>query len=184
MAFQRLFYDLQFGKKAASTRALTKAFGWTSSETYQQQDGHEFLSIVLDNLDSKMKGTQAEGTVDKLFKGKQTSYCRCINVDYEYTLDEEFRDIRVVVQDNKNRKSFHIKLLLLIEISVLEALDMYVRPQLLDDLYDAEEHGMQEAEQGVRFISFPPVLNIQLMRFNNDNYGMPYKVNDEYVFIR
>ena len=34
-----------------------------------------------------------------------------------------------------------------------------------DNKYDAREHGLQEAEEGVKFLTLPPVLHLQLMRF-------------------
>lgn len=37
-----------------------------------------------------------------------------------------------------------------------------------DNKYDAGEHGLQEAEKGVIFQSFPPVLHLHLMRFQYD----------------
>ena len=43
----------------------------------------EFLRVLLDKLEMKMKGTCVEGLIPKLFEGKMVSYIRCKNVDYE-----------------------------------------------------------------------------------------------------
>jgi ubiquitin carboxyl-terminal hydrolase 7 len=37
-----------------------------------------------------------------------------------------------------------------------------------DNKYQAEGHGLQDAKKGVIFESFPPVLHLQLKRFEYD----------------
>lgn len=50
-----------------------------------------------------------------------------------------------------------------------------------DNKYDAGEHGLQEAEKGVIFASFPPVLHLHLMRFQYDPVtDCSIKFNDRY----
>lgn len=52
-----------------------------------------------------------------------------------------------------------------------------------DNKYDAGDHGLQEAEKGVIFTHFPPVLYLQLMRFQFDYKNhMNRKVNDRFAF--
>ena len=49
--------------------------------------------------------------------------------------------------------------------------------------YDAGEHGLQVAEKGVIFASFPPVLHLHLMRFQYDTVKVrSSKINDRLVF--
>lgn len=53
---------------------------------------------------------------------------------------------------------------------VAESFRDYVKAEVLDgdNKYDAGEHGLQDAEKGVIFASFPPVLHLHLMRFQYD----------------
>ena len=46
----------------------------------------------------------------------------------------------------------------------------YVEVETLDgeNQYQAEGHGKQDANKGVRFVSFPPVLHLLLKRFEYD----------------
>ena len=37
-----------------------------------------------------------------------------------------------------------------------------------ENKYSAEGHGLQDASKGISFISFPPVLHLQLKRFEYD----------------
>lgn len=55
-------------------------------------------------------------------------------------------------------------------VLVYESFSDYVSTESLDgdNKYDAGEHGLQEAEKGVIFSSFPPVLHLHLMRFQYD----------------
>lgn len=55
-------------------------------------------------------------------------------------------------------------------ILVYESFKDYVAKETLegDNKYDAGEHGLQEAEKGVIFSNFPPVLHLHLMRFQYD----------------
>ena len=50
----------------------------------------------------------------------------------------------------------------------------YVCTESLDgeNQYEAEGHGKQDAEKGVKFMRFPPVLNIQLKRFDPNPVGV------------
>lgn len=52
-----------------------------------------------------------------------------------------------------------------------------------DNKYDAGEHGLQDAEKGVVFSSFPPVLHLHLMRFQYDPVtDCSVKFNDRFEF--
>lgn len=60
----------------------------------------------------------------------------------------------------------------------------YVTTEILDgdNKYDAGEYGLQDAEKGVIFESFPPVLHLHLMRFQYDPItDCCVKFNDRFV---
>ena len=62
----------------------------------------EFLRVLLDKLESKMKGTCVEGTVPRLFAGKMVSYIKCKHVDYTSSRTETFYDIQLSVKGKRN----------------------------------------------------------------------------------
>jgi len=129
-----------------------------------------------------MKGTCVEGTVPKLFEGKMVSFIKCKNIDYKSTRVETFYDIQLNIKGKKNSKYWYCvffpvqyfndrKLIgFFFHILVYESFSDYVSTESLDgdNKYDAGEHGLQEAEKGVIFSSFPPVLHLHLMRFQYD----------------
>lgn len=54
------------------------------------------MRILLDKLEERMKGTPADGTVQRLFVGKIKSYIRCLNIDFESSREEDFYDLQVI----------------------------------------------------------------------------------------
>jgi len=66
-----------------------------------------------------------------------------------------------------------------------ESFDNYVLVETLegDNKYYAEGHGLQEAKKGVIFKKFPPVLHLQLKRYEYDMMkDAMVKINDRHEF--
>ena len=66
-----------------------------------------------------------------------------------------------------------------------QSLEKYIEVEMLDgdNQYEAEGHGKQDARKGVTFARLPPVLNIQLKRFEYDpQTGNMVKINDRFEF--
>ena len=149
---------------------MTHSFGWDSKQIFEQQDVQELSRVLMDKLDERMKGTEAEGALTKMFVGKMKTYISCINVDYESSRVEEFWDIQLNVSGNKNLD---------------DSFRDYVQVETMDgeNKYFAEGFGLQDARKGVIFESFPPVLHLQLKRFEYDfQRDAMMKVNDRYEF--
>lgn len=170
LALQRLFYDLQHSDKPVGTRKLTKSFGWDTMDIFMQHDVQELSRVLLDNIESKMKGTVVEGTIPALFEGKMESYIKCTHVNYVSSRVESYFDIQLNIKDKKD---------------VYESFRDYVSVETMDgeNKYDAGQHGLQEAKKGVIFLTFPPVLYLHLMRFQYDPLtDTNVKLNDRYAF--
>eukprot|EP01102_Stenamoeba_stenopodia_P001343 TRINITY_DN1114_c0_g1_i2.p1 TRINITY_DN1114_c0_g1~~TRINITY_DN1114_c0_g1_i2.p1 ORF type:complete len:796 (+),score=163.76 TRINITY_DN1114_c0_g1_i2:1228-3615(+) len=117
-----------------------------------------------------MKGTPAEGIIEKLFRGKTTSYIQCINIDYSSNRTEDYYDLSLNVKNCKD---------------VYDSFEQYIEVEMLQgaNQYFAEGYGLQDAKKGCKFESFPPVLQLQLKRFEYDPYrDANVKVNDRYAF--
>ena len=129
----------------------------------------EFLRVLLDKLENKMKGTCVEGTIPKLFEGKMISFIRCKNVDYTSSRTESFYDVQLNIKGKKN---------------IYESFRDYIKTENLDgeNKYDAgPNHGLQDAEKGILFSSFPPVLHLHLMRFQYDPITDRLVLNNNYT---
>lgn len=102
LALQRIFYSLEHNDDHVSTRELTQSFGWTAQDLYVQHDiqvsagrkkdwrEKEMNRILCDKLESKMKGTEAEGAIERLFTGKLINFIQCTEVDYTSKREEKF----------------------------------------------------------------------------------------------
>ncbi|CAN8259679.1 unnamed protein product [Cochlearia groenlandica] len=170
LALQSLFYKIQYNDTSASTKELTKSFGWDTHDSFMQHDVQELNRILCEKLENKMKGTVVEGTIQKLFEGHHMNYIECINVDYKSTRKESFYDLQLDVKGCKD---------------VYASFDKYVDVERLegDNKYQAEGHNLQDAKKGVLFIDFPPVLQLQLKRFEYDFMrDTMVKINDRYEF--
>ncbi|KJE95662.1 ubiquitin carboxyl-terminal hydrolase 5 [Capsaspora owczarzaki ATCC 30864] len=170
LALQRVFFNLQTAEQAVGTHELTKSFGWDTYDSFMQHDVQEFSRVLIDNVETKMKNTPVEKVIAQLMEGKMKSYIRCINVDYESSRVEPFYDIQLNVKGMKD---------------VYASFEDYVQVETLDgdNKYAAEGHGLQDAKKGVTFISLPPVLHLQLKRFEYDfRKDAMVKINDQFEF--
>ena len=170
LSLQRIFYQMDKASDPASTLELTQSFGWSSLDAFMQHDVQEFNRVLQDNLEGKMKKTKAENALSRLFVGKMKSYIKCVNVAYESAREEEFWDIQLNVKGMKNLR---------------ESFADYVQVETLDgdNKYFAEGYGLQDAKKGVIFQDFPPVLHLQLKRFEYDmERDAMVKINDRHEF--
>jgi len=170
VCLQRVFYSLQVKDQAVSTKELLSSFGWGLEELNTQHDVQEFNCVLSDTLERKMKGTEVEGTCAKLFEGVMTNFIECLNVQYKSTREEKFIDLQLNVKGCSD---------------LMESFRKYLEVEELkgDDLYDAEGYGKQEAKKGVSFHRLPPVLQLQLKRFEYDpETDAMGKVHDRFTF--
>ncbi|KAH8955666.1 hypothetical protein BDL97_08G152600 [Sphagnum fallax] len=170
LALQSLFYKIQYSDSSVATKDLTKSFGWDTYDSFMQHDVQELNRVLSEKLEDKMKGTAVEGTIQQLFEGHHMNYIECINVDYKSTRKESFYDLQLDVKGCKD---------------VYDSFDKYVEVERLegDNKYHAEQFGLQDAKKGVLFIDFPPVLQLQLKRFEYDFMrDTMVKINDRYEF--
>ena len=95
---------------------------------------------------------------------------RCTDVEFESARTETFLDIQLKVKGIPD---------------LISSFKDYVSVEKLDgeNKYAAEGHGLQDAKKGIIFQSFPPVLNLQLRRFEYDMMrDESYKVTDRFEF--
>ncbi|KAL3422872.1 ubiquitin carboxyl-terminal hydrolase [Phlyctema vagabunda] len=168
---QRLFYQLQTSSSAVGTNELTKSFGWETRHIFEQQDVQELSRKLMERMEEKMKGTEAENALSKLFCGKVRTYISCINVQYESRRVEDFWDIQLNVAGNRN---------------LAMSFDDYINVETMDgenQYFAGDEFKLQDAKKGVIFESFPDVLHLQLKRFQYDfERDAMMKINDRYEF--
>lgn len=171
LALQKIFYLLQLSSEPVGTMELTKSFGWDSSDAFTQHDIQELNRVLMDKLEMAMKGTKIENKLNDVFIGKMKSYIKCVNVPYESSREEDFWDIQLNVRGFRTLE---------------ESFKNYIEIEMLDgeNKYQAgDQYGYQDAKKGVVFRSFPPVLHLQLKRFEYDfMVDDLVKIDDYYEF--
>lgn len=170
LALQRIFFKLQTYSSPPNTTELTKSFGWDTADSFMQHDVQEFSRVLLDDLENKMKGSEVEGTVERLFRGKLKNVLRCTQVDYESVREESFYDLQLTIKGVPNLK---------------ESFERYVAAEMLcgDNQYRTDSFGLQDAKKFVEFEHFPPVLHVHLERYAFDLMAeATVKIHDRFEF--
>lgn len=170
LALQRLFYALTFSAQPPNTNDLTASFGWDLHESFTQHDVQEFLRVLMDDLEEKMKGTAADGHIDKLFGGRVKKVIRCLNIEFESSRTETVYDVQLPVAGCPTLK---------------DSFEAYIARETMtgENRYMAEGHGLQDAEMFNVFDRLPPVLHLILMRYRYDPYrDATVKINDRFEF--
>merc|ERR1712154_113667 len=118
-----------------------------------------------------------EKIVSKLFSGEYESYVTCNNVQYESVRNEGFQDIQLTIPKNKNYSKK--------TPDIYDCIRKFIEPEHLngDNQYYANDTlKKQDAVKGLRFKRFPPVLFLQLCRFEIDHSQHTQKINDPVQF--
>eukprot|EP00455_Lapot_gusevi_P024709 TRINITY_DN2577_c0_g1_i7.p1 TRINITY_DN2577_c0_g1~~TRINITY_DN2577_c0_g1_i7.p1 ORF type:complete len:598 (+),score=207.85 TRINITY_DN2577_c0_g1_i7:135-1928(+) len=161
---------MQTSKTSIDTRGLTASFGWEDRDVITQHDIQEFSRLLCDNLEEKMKGTSVDGTIKKLFEGTSQTFIECLNVNYRSVREESFYDLSMTVKGLRNLQASFLQYT---EVEQLTG----------SNQYRAEGHGLQDARKGLRFLKFPPILQMQLKRFEYDPYrDAMVKINERFEF--
>ena len=168
---QRLFALMQMSPIAPETTELTKSFGWGTMDVFMQHDVQEFLRELIDNLETKMKGTENEKAISSVFCGKTKNYVKCKDND-EISSEhlEDFYDIQLVVKNMNNLQ---------------KSIEQTVEDNYLtgDNQYEFEGIGKHDAIKGCKYDVLPPIIHFHLQRFEYDLMtGMMKKVNDYFEF--
>lgn len=164
-ALQRLFYSLQTSDTFVTTKELTKSFGWSPIQAFQQQDVVEMLEILISQLMTRAEGNRAEELLPDLFIGKQRFFTSSANSERVTSRSEDLYILSLNIYGHR---------------TLQESLADYLKVVTFST---GEEHGAQELTRGMIIDAFPPVLHLQLKRFQYDiSKDAMVKLNDFFEF--
>ncbi|KAG7401031.1 Ubiquitin carboxyl-terminal hydrolase 47 [Phytophthora boehmeriae] len=178
LQLQNLFAKLQLTTQdSISTKALTKSFGWTGADVFQQHDVQELCRVLLDALERSFKDTVNENLVNDLYQGALKDYVQCCECKYESSRIDNFLDLSLVIRPFGSTEMMK---------TVEEAIELFLRPELLNK----ENQWMcdrckvkRDAIKGLKFSKLPYVLMLQLKRFDFDYTTMNrIKLHNEVTF--
>lgn len=175
---QKLFLKLETSKKkAVETTDLTKSFGWDSSEAWQQHDVQELCRVMFDALEETLKNTDQANLINQLYQGEMKDYVKCLKCGHENSRLDNYLDISVDVRPFGSKESHE---------NLGDALKAFITPETLDgnNQYFCEKcDSKQDAHKGLKFVSFPYLLTIQMKRFTFDyNTLQRIKLHDRLTF--
>lgn len=169
LALQRLFILMQKSTYSPSTSQLTTAFGWSKKDLFQQNDVQEFMTVFINNLKDKMKETENQDAISRLFDGKFIHFINGLEIEYTSENKEDFNIISLDIQGKSSLK---------------ESLNSLVQADMLidDKKYKLEGYGYIDAFKGTQFLELPPVLHFHLKRYVFNMYIGATKINSRYEF--
>ena len=179
-ALQFVFYQLdeagKLGGAPVGASILTRAFGWDSLDESVQHDAQELNRLLIDRIESRLKVSGRDAHVRELFCGQVENFIQCLDIDYCSKRVESFYDLQLSIMSLDGLSLNH---------SVEEALQQYLTSEILEgpNMYETPSGSKERAKKGVKFLSLPPVLTLQLMRFQFDfDTCEMAKINKEFVF--
>jgi ubiquitin carboxyl-terminal hydrolase 40 len=155
IAFQKLFIQLEKYKiRAVTTKELTEAFNWSSSDGTVQHDSQEFIRIITETLDNILVTTQFNGLVNNLFRLVNFSSKTCSNCGKTSTSEEISLDIQVPV---RNRKG------------LLDSLDsLYNSYEIIEGYNCSGCNKTVDLKRGNKLSFVPQLLNLSLNKMDFD----------------
>eukprot|EP01052_Picozoa_sp_SAG31_P026489 SAG31_NODE_2402_length_5767_cov_4.440543_2_plen_1704_part_00 len=171
---QRLFVELQTSNaRAVDTRALTKSFGWNSSDAFQQQDVQELFNLLFEALETKFQKTPQAGIIKALYEGQMKDYVRCKECNTERHTTATFKDIMLAIKPFGCTEAIE---------SVQDGLSKYFEAEVMDGGNQVHcEHCKKKTDssKGLGLLKAPYVFCVQLKRFEyNWQFDRREKLND------
>mmetsp|Transcript_23792 Transcript_23792/g.69688 ORF Transcript_23792/g.69688 Transcript_23792/m.69688 type:complete len:1099 (-) Transcript_23792:114-3410(-) len=150
LQLQRLFARLQTSARAAvTTGALTKSFGWSSSDAFVQQDVQECMSVIFNYLQTQALADH----ISSCHEGRWMDYLRCLNCGNPRGREEAFRDLQLDVKGMSTLE---------------ESLRAFSQGEELEGVSCDACNGRHNHTKGLALISLPHILTLQLKRFDLD----------------
>lgn len=147
-ALQNLFIELQLSSRAPSIDPFIRALGSFRDLAFVQNDANEFLIGIFERLETDLGPSFTEG-LNSIFGGATDHVIECKNGKV-ITKTEKFYTFPIAVD---GLKSLH------------ESLTLMTAKEKIEDYDAGDDIGHCEATQSIFFSALPPVLSLQLCRF-------------------
>jgi hypothetical protein len=164
---QKLFAQLQLSSRAAvTTGLLTRSFGWTSADSFVQQDVTECFTVVMSFLESQSIGTYIAGA----HRGELRDYLCCSSCGDQRGRNEVYQDIHLEVKGHA---------------TVEAMLEAHRAEEVLEGVECSACQGKHDHLKGIYLTALPEVLTLHLKRFTLDYATWQrVKLNDEVTIPR
>lgn len=147
--------------------ALKKFPGW---EPVTQSDLRLLIQVLLASIDEQLQSTDSPALMSNLFRGVKRSFVKCTDVDEESSEIEGFCEIELNAKESADGTK-----------DLMTAFRELTEPSI-PIKYMTKGHGYQTARAGVTFVRFPPILVVQLTRFEDHAVRDGEKIKDRCEF--
>ena len=147
--------------------ALKKFPGW---EPVTQNDLRLLIQVLLTSIDEQLETTDSAALMSRLFRGVKRSFVKCVDIDEESSEIEGFCEIELNAKESSDGTK-----------DLMTAFRELAEPSI-PIKYMTKDHGYQTARAGVAFQRFPPILIIQLTRFEDHAVQDGEKIKDRCEF--
>jgi ubiquitin carboxyl-terminal hydrolase 47 len=149
---QKLFLQLQYSLKSSiSTSSLTQSFGWTSSDSFTQQDVQECMTVIFEYLCHLSPQSEIALFLQNEWFGELQCGLRCQNCQQVRWRNETFHDLQVQVRGMA---------------SIEESLLNYFDEEVMDGVDCEQCQGRHQHLKTGKFTKLPYILSLQLRRFD------------------
>lgn len=149
---QRLFLNLQFSfQSSLSTISLTKSFGWTSHDSFVQQDIQECMTVIFEYLCHHYSDSEIALFLRNEWCGESQNGLICSNCLQVRWRQETFRDLQIQVTGMK---------------SLEESLQHYFLEEVIEGVDCDHCQGRHQHVKTGKFTKLPYILSLQLRRFD------------------
>lgn len=125
-----------------------------------QQDAHEALVCILDNMEMELGKLGEEKVIGNIFDGKLNTYVECTECNTKSTATEPFRYLQLEIPEDKH--------------TLMDCITSFTKEELMKDKPcrgrkpDGKQCNSSQAKRTISISEMPDVLVIQLKRFCYD----------------
>lgn len=166
---KQLFIQMQTATDKVDTSDLIRALGWTEENALQQQDAQEFFILIIDRVEKCIKDQNKRQMVNSWFNGKTSSSIFTLRTRKTINTQDTFSTLTLDVKNSPDLKS---------------ALNKFLSEEKLtgDNRYMIDGK-LEEVKIRTKFVELPPILQIQLLRYNINMFTkMEYKIDTPFEF--
>ncbi|EAR89618.2 ubiquitin carboxy-terminal hydrolase (macronuclear) [Tetrahymena thermophila SB210] len=164
LQLQILFSRLQLctNRSFIDTKPLINTFGWTNSQMFQQQDVQEFCRVLFDAIEQSFDNNKESQWIRDLYEGQTENFVFCKQCKTDSIRNDNFLDLQLIIRSDFDD---------ILNNSIEKCMKHFVKSVELqqDNQYFCEKCNQKvDAIKGVRFKALPPILMLQLNRFDLD----------------
>ncbi|KAL4470226.1 hypothetical protein ABPG74_011837 [Tetrahymena malaccensis] len=164
LQLQILFSRLQLctNRSFIDTKPLINTFGWTNSQMFQQQDVQEFCRVLFDAIEQSFDNNIESQWIRDLYEGQTENFVFCKQCKTDSIRNDNFLDLQLIIRSDFDD---------ILNNSIEKCMKHFVKSVELqqDNQYFCEKCNQKvDAIKGVRFKALPPILMLQLNRFDLD----------------